>query len=62
MTRAQASEMIEKSGGKVSSSVSKKTSFVLAGEEAGSKLKKANDLGIPVIDENQFMDMVGEKV
>lgn len=54
--------MIEKSGGKVSSSVSKKTSFVLAGEEAGSKLKKANDLGIPVIDENQFMDMVGEKV
>ena len=62
LTRAQASEMIEKSGGKVSSSVSKKTSFVLAGEEAGSKLKKANDLGIPVIDENQFMDMVGEKV
>ena len=43
LTRAQASEMIEKSGGKVSSSVSKKTSFVLAGEEAGSKLKKANE-------------------
>lgn len=62
LTRAQASEMIEKSGGKVSSSVSKKTSFVLAGEEAGSKLKKANDLGIPVIDEDQFMDMMGEKV
>lgn len=62
LTRAQASEMIEKRGGKVSSSVSKKTSFVLAGEEAGSKLKKANDLGIPVIDEDQFLDMVGEKV
>ena len=62
LTRAQASAMIEKSGGKVSSSVSKKTSFVLAGEEAGSKLKKANDLGIPVITEEQFMDMMEEKV
>ena len=62
LTRSQASAMIEKSGGKVSSSVSKKTSFVLAGEEAGSKLKKANDLGIPVITEEQFMDMMGEKV
>ena len=51
MSRAQAKELIEAAGGKVSGSVSKKTSFVLAGEEAGSKLEKANKLGIRVIDE-----------
>lgn len=62
LTRAQAAAMIEERGGKVSASVSKKTSFVLAGEEAGSKLKKANDLGILVITEEQFLDMMGEKV
>lgn len=62
LTRAQATAMIEKRGGKVSSSVSKKTSFVLAGEEAGSKLKKAADLGVPVLTEAQFLDMMGEKV
>lgn len=62
LTRAQATEMIEKRGGKAASSVSKKTSFVLAGEEAGSKLKKANDLGVPIITEEQFLDMMGEKV
>ena len=51
MSRAQAKELIEAAGGKVSGSVSKKTCFVLAGEEAGSKLEKANKLGIRVIDE-----------
>ena len=51
MSRTQAKELIETAGGKVSGSVSKKTSFVLAGEEAGSKLEKANKLGISVIDE-----------
>ena len=51
MSRSQAKELIEAAGGKVSGSVSKKTSYVLAGEEAGSKLEKANKLGISVIDE-----------
>ncbi len=51
MSRSQAKELIEAAGGKVSGSVSKKTSFLLAGEEAGSKLEKANKLGIKVIDE-----------
>jgi DNA ligase (NAD+) len=53
-TRGKAKEIIESFGGKVSSSVSKKTDYVLAGEEAGSKLQKANELGITVIDENTF--------
>ena len=57
-SRKEASDIIEKFGGKVSSSVSKKTSFVLAGEEAGSKLDKANALGVPVIDEIQFNEMI----
>ena len=59
-TRNQAAEIIEKFGGKVSSSVSKKTDFVLAGEDAGSKLKKANDLGVTVISEEQFNEMISE--
>ena len=45
-------------GGKVSGSVSKKTSFVLAGEEAGSKLEKARSLGIPIVDETKFREML----
>jgi len=57
-TRNEASEIIEKFGGKTSSSVSKKTSIVLAGEEAGSKLDKANALGIKVISEDEFKDMI----
>ena len=57
-TRSEASEIIEKMGGKTSSSVSKKTTFVLAGEEAGSKLEKANNLGIKVISEQEFKDMI----
>lgn len=57
-TRAEAGKMIEDRGGKVSSSVSKKTSFVLAGEEAGSKLTKAQKLGVPIISEEEFLAML----
>ncbi len=57
-TRDQASDLIEKCGGKVSSSVSAKTDLVVAGEDAGSKLKKANELGVKVIDEQAFKVMV----
>lgn len=57
-TRAEAGKMIEDRGGKVSSSVSKKTSFVLAGEEASSKLTKAQKLGVPVISEEEFLAML----
>lgn len=57
-TRDEASDIIEKFGGKTSSSVSKKTSYVLAGEDAGSKLTKAQNLGIPVITENEFEEMI----
>lgn len=58
MTRNAASEIIESFGGKTSSSVSKKTDFVLAGEEAGSKLDKANKLGVAVISEEEFKEMI----
>ncbi len=57
-TRSEASAIIEQFGGKTSGSVSKKTSYVLAGEEAGSKLDKANSLGINVISEDEFEDMI----
>lgn len=57
-TREQAGEIIEKFGGKVSSSVSKKTNYVLAGEEAGSKLTKAQSLGVNVITEKEFNEMI----
>lgn len=57
-TRQEASDIIEKFGGKVSGSVSKKTSYVLAGEEAGSKLTKAQNLEIDIISEEQFEEMV----
>lgn len=58
MGRKEAAAIIEKNGGKVSGSVSKKTSLVVAGEEAGSKLDKANSLGIKVIDEEEFLEMI----
>lgn len=57
-TRDEASEIIENFGGKTSGSVSKKTSYVLAGEDAGSKLSKAQSLDIPVITETQFEEMI----
>ena len=57
-TRDEAAEIIESFGGKVSGSVSKKTSYVLAGEAAGSKLSKAQALGINIIDETRFIEMI----
>ena len=57
-TREEATEKIELLGGKVSGSVSKKTSFVVAGENAGSKERKARELGIPVLSENEFWDRI----
>ena len=59
-TRSEAGALIEQHGGKVSGSVSKKTSFVLAGEDAGSKLTKAQSLGIPILDEDGFEAMLAE--
>ena len=57
-TRDEAAEMIEKRGGKASGSVSKKTTYVVAGENAGSKLRKAQELGIPVLTEEEFLEML----
>ncbi|MBI5381764.1 MAG: NAD-dependent DNA ligase LigA [Opitutae bacterium] len=59
LTREEATAKIEAAGGKVSGSVSKKTSYVLAGEEAGSKLEKARTLGVPVIDEAELLRLLG---
>lgn len=58
LSRDEAEELIKKNGGKATGSVSKRTSYVLAGEAAGSKLTKANDLGVPVIDEAAFFEMI----
>ena len=59
LSRSEATKIIEDLGGKASSSVSKKTSYVVAGEEAGSKLKKAQDLGIPIISQDDLLKMAG---
>ena len=59
MGRSEAKAMIEAAGGKVTGSVSKKTDYVVAGEAAGSKLDKANELGIAVIDEDELVRMIG---
>ena len=58
LTREEASEKIELLGGKVSGSVSKKTSFVIVGENAGSKERKAIELGIPILSEDAFLEMI----
>lgn len=58
LSRNEATEIIENFGGKASGSVSKKTSYVLAGEEAGSKLTKAHELGVQIITEEEFLEMI----
>jgi DNA ligase (NAD+) len=60
LTREEAKARIEAAGGKVTGSVSKKTDFVVAGDEAGSKLDKARALGVPVLDEGQLLEKLGE--
>ena len=57
MTRTEATDLIKRHGGKESGSVSKKTTYVVAGEAAGSKLTKANELGVPVISEQDLLNM-----
>ena len=58
MSRDQAKQCIKNLGGSASESVSKKTSFVVAGSEAGSKLDKAEQLGVPILDEETFLKMI----
>jgi DNA ligase (NAD+) len=60
MSREQAKEEVERRGGKVSGSVSRKTDFVVAGEDAGSKLKKAQELGVRILDEQAFLQLLQE--
>jgi DNA ligase (NAD+) len=59
-TRDEATERIEHFGGKAAGSVSKKTTYVVVGENAGSKERKARELGIPILSEDQFLDMIAE--
>jgi DNA ligase (NAD+) len=61
MTRDEAKAFIEERGGRVAGSVSKKTDFVIAGEDAGSKLDKATELGVRVLDEAEFQTMMEEE-
>jgi len=58
MTRDEAKDLLEKAGAKVAGSVSKKTDFVVAGSDAGSKLTKAEELGVPIIDEAAMLDLL----
>ncbi len=61
MSRTEAELLAKEYGGKASGSVSKKTSYVVAGEAAGSKLKKAQELGVPVLSEDEFLTLIGKK-
>jgi DNA ligase (NAD+) len=60
MSRTDATELIEQNGGKTSSSVSKKTTYVVAGSDAGSKLTKAESLGIKIIDEDGLLSLISQ--
>ena len=60
-TREEATEKIERFGGRTAGSVSKKTTYVIAGENAGSKLRKATELGIPVLSEEEFLRMLSDE-
>jgi len=60
MTRQQAKERLEALGGRVSSSVSRKTTFVVAGEDPGSKLDRARELGVEIMDERAFLEMLSK--
>jgi DNA ligase (NAD+) len=62
LTRDAAKALIEAAGGKVAGSVSKKTDFVVAGDEAGSKLEKARELGVPVLDEAGLMKLLEQGI
>ena len=60
-TRDEITAFIKQNGGAAASSVSKKTSYVIAGEDAGSKLEKAQALGVPVLSEDEFLQMIGQQ-
>jgi DNA ligase (NAD+) len=59
LSRAKATEVVEQAGGRVTNTVSKATSFLVAGEEAGSKLEKARTLGVEIIDEKELLERIG---
>ena len=61
MSRDEAGDLVRQFGGKVAGSVSKKTDFVVVGDDAGSKLRQASELGVKILDEDQFLKMVGRK-
>ena len=61
LSRDEASALIRDAGGNVTGSVSKNTNYLLAGEEAGSKLDKAKELGVKILTEKEFMEMLGKK-
>ena len=61
MTREEAKDLVERAGGKVAGSVSKKTSYVVAGADPGSKFDRAMELGVPVLDEQQLIEITGRR-